>query len=590
VPYDGQPVVQPIEGSDLERVTNTPYAVVHDPKHRTFYLNGANLWYEAKDPQGPWGVISDPPAAVRAVVPPDTVAAEQIAGAPPLVITAVEPTELISTDGAANYAPLVGDELLYVTNTESDVVRDVSTQRIYVLLAGRWYWATTTGGPWTFIRGDRLPASFASIPPGSPKAHLLASVAGTSQAEDAIADAEIPQTSPIRRDTAGFKVGYDGSPDFESIPGSRLEYAVNSDAEVLLADGRYYACDQGVWYVARDPGGPWQVSVEPAPGVDDIPPSCPVYDVRYVSVYDVTPDFVYFGYLPGYIGSYPYYGTVVYGTGYHYRPWRGRRHFYPRPWTWGLYPRYNPWLNRWSFGFSYCSGFLRVGFNWSSGPRYKGILDPPRWLGAGGYRRPMLAHDGTMIRTRRDLHVAAAPQQRAPMNLYRRPANLPRVDRTVKPMPARGAGAPAPTREKMPNNVFAGRDGKVYRRDDAGWKVNQGRSWKPAPPEVSPPPASRPGGGPGKEPMRNWPPPSRFPRPLPAQPTDQPRPQQPPAQQPAPPHAEPPHRVQPPPAPPEISPKPGNLEREFQGRARAGGGGARPVPGSGKEKKPGEHR
>jgi hypothetical protein len=128
------------------------------------------------------------------------------------------------------------------------------------------------------------------------------------------------------------------------------------------------------------------------------------------------------------------------------------------------------------------------------------------------------------------------------------------------------------TREKLPNNVFAGRDGKVYRREDSGWKVNQGRTWHPAPPEMNPPapPAARPGGISRKEPTQNWPP--RFQRPLPAQ---------------EPSRTEPP-RVEPPrPTPPPASPVPGNLEREFRGRARTNPG-ARPAPA--REQKPGEKK
>src|SRR5215471_13284501 len=91
VPYDGAPVLAPIEGSGLERVSNTPYAVVHDPKAGLYFLSGANLWYQAKDPRGPWSVIAAPPPAVRAVVPPDTVSGDQMQGPPPLVVTAIEP-------------------------------------------------------------------------------------------------------------------------------------------------------------------------------------------------------------------------------------------------------------------------------------------------------------------------------------------------------------------------------------------------------------------------------------------------------------------------------------------------------------------
>jgi hypothetical protein len=204
--YDGPPFLEPIEGTRLQRVANTPYAVVYDPDQRTYYLNGANLWYSASDPLGPWSELAAPPAPVRDVVPPDTVSSDRVRGAAPRVLVATEPTELIAIDGPPRYAPLVEDDLLYVTNTESDVVREVSTQDLYVLIAGRWYRGRSTDGPWTYLRGDQLPGYFRRIPPDSPKGNLLSSIAGTDQADDALADAEIPQTSAIRRGIVDFQV------------------------------------------------------------------------------------------------------------------------------------------------------------------------------------------------------------------------------------------------------------------------------------------------------------------------------------------------------------------------------------------------
>ena len=178
VAYDGEPVLEDIEGSKLQRVANTPYAVVYEPGTRTYYLDGANLWYSASDPLGPWTETDRVPEAVRAIVPPDTSAEARVHGEAPEVLTATEPTELISTDGPPLYAPLVGDELLYVTNTESDVLRDVESQALFVLLAGRWYTAESPDGPWSFVRSDRLPASFREIPAGSAKGHLRVYVGG----------------------------------------------------------------------------------------------------------------------------------------------------------------------------------------------------------------------------------------------------------------------------------------------------------------------------------------------------------------------------------------------------------------------------
>jgi hypothetical protein len=584
VAYDGTPELEPIENSSLERVANTPYAVTFDPRMHTYYLSGANVWYRAEDPLGPWTAIANPPAAVRAVVPPDTSSEDWIEGSPPRVITATEPTELISIDGQPRYAPLVGDELLYVVNTESDVLRLVSSQAIYVLLAGRWFRASSLDGPWSFVRGDQLPTVFRQVPTDSPKGHILASVAGTDQADDAVADAEIPQTSAIRRDDSGFEVIYDGPPQFEPIDGTEMQYCINTDAEVIYADGRYYACDQGVWYIADNPDGPWRVSDTRPLGVDDIPPSCPVYDY----IYDVTPTYVYCGYLPGYYGCFPYYGTVVYGTGYHYRPWRGRRHYYPRPCTWGFFPRYNPWLGRWSFGYSFQSGFLRTGYRWHRGLLAQNRHSPPRWFGPGGFRRPLLAPDRQPIRTAIARRFPR-PADTTPLNLYQRRANAVRVDPVASRLPLRPiVRAPRIPADK-PNNVYAGKDGKVYQRDDQGkWKVNQGRDWRPTRLPETRQPRPVPSGAvtPDRPRVRDWPRAHPQTQPAPARPVE-PRnePRNEPRVEPriAPREAPPPQR----PAAPKISPVPGDLEREFHGRQRGNPppAPAKPAPPADQDKK-----
>src|SRR5205085_2493041 len=101
----------------------------------------------------------------------------------------------------------------------------------------------------------------------------------------------------------------------EPIPGTTLVYAVNTAASVLRIQGRYYCCDQGVWYRSLDPAGPWAVATACPPEIQSIPPSCPLYNTRYVTIYEATPSTVYCGYTPGYLGCYPYDGVVVWGTG-----------------------------------------------------------------------------------------------------------------------------------------------------------------------------------------------------------------------------------------------------------------------------------
>ena len=486
--YDGKPQLQRIDGSPLQRVVNTPYAVVFDSVSTAYYLNGANLWYQARDPLGPWSVVASPPAAVAAIVPPDTLALDQVSGLPPVVIAATEPTELIVTDGEPLLAPLVGNQLLYVTNTESDVLREAKTGTVYVMLSGRWYTARTLVDPWVYVPADSLPAIFQQIPVSSPKGNLLASVAGTEAADDAVADNQIPQTSSISRNDHDVSVEWDGQPQFEAIDRTELQYGLNTDAQVVAAAGRFYLCDQGVWYVTEDANGPWRVSDVRPPGLDALEPSCPIYNLRFVDIYGVTPDMVTAGYLPGYLGYYPCRGTVVYGSGYRYRAWRGQRHYYPRAFTWGFHARYNPWLSGWSFGFSYSSGFLRVGMHWQEHSRPGSPGQTPPWLGPGGFHSPLLAEDHSMLRVR---PVRGRPgfSEPTPANLYTRSENarrvVPRSDPSLRPR-VKGAGRPA----RGPDNVFAGSDGKVYKRaTDGQWKVNQGKQWilTPMPAQPSPP-------------------------------------------------------------------------------------------------------
>jgi hypothetical protein len=63
-------------------------------------------------------------------------------------------------------------------NTNDDVFREPTDQELYVLVAGRWFRSWKTDGPWQAVATGDLPADFARIPDGSPKAGVKASLAG----------------------------------------------------------------------------------------------------------------------------------------------------------------------------------------------------------------------------------------------------------------------------------------------------------------------------------------------------------------------------------------------------------------------------
>lgn len=506
VTFDGEPETRPIENMPYERVVNTAFLIIKDKNSGNFYLSNGQTWYTSKNPKGPWNTISNPPAEIKKLVPPDP-ESQPDNGPAAKIITATEPTELIVTEGAPKWTPLPGNEILYASNTESTLVKEIATNKYYALLSGRWFSSPSLDGPWAYERGDQLPRSFKQIAPASPIGDALASVPGTDQAEDAVMDSQIPQTAAIKRSEAKVEVTYDGAPQFQQIPSTDVQYAVNTDSSVLKIGDRYYVCDNAVWFAGVTPNGPWVVSDRVPDSVKSIPPSSPVYNVRYVTVYESTPDIVYVGYTPGYVGSYRYYGSVVYGTGWIYRPWIGPVYYYPRPFTWGFHVIYNPWNGGWGFALGYSTSFINVSIGW--GARY--YRRPPYWSGGwwgpGGYRpiyRPLPGYrphyrpppNAAVIRPGRPrpTPLPGKPRPSTRDNIYKRPGNVDRVTRDVpstRPVPK-----PA---TKLPNNVYTDKDGNVFRKDKAGnWEQRDKGNWtKPAPkpgsPETKPTnPATRP--------------------------------------------------------------------------------------------------
>lgn len=374
----GEPKLAAVPNSSLMTVVNSPFFIALDPSTRTYYLHGGGQWLSTPNIlQGPWTPTSSVPPAVSGLAASQQTLQQGDAtgtSAPTNVIVATQPTELIQTTGPAEYGPIENTNLLYVTNTASDVFMDIDTQSLYVLLSGRWFTAATQSGPWTYVQPGQLPADFSNIPPGLPVSNVLASVPGTQAARYATLDAQIPQTAKIQRTAPGPKVTYSGDPKFQPVTAnSSVNYAVNTTHSVVEVEDTYYVCDSGVWYQSAAPAGPWIVSIQIPQVIYTIPPTCPIYPVTFCKIYSYTPDVVWCGYLPGYTGSYVYGGAVVYGTGWPYDPWFGNV-FIPRPVTWGFGATFSTGWGCWGFGIGAGWGAASFGCSWNSG-----------WWGGGNY-------------------------------------------------------------------------------------------------------------------------------------------------------------------------------------------------------------
>ncbi len=486
--FDGDPRFSAIDNSHYERALNTPMTVVRDTTTQAVYLTSGNFWYQAKQAAGPYQLIQQPPAQLQALVPAVDDDETSGSGSPPQVVVATEPTELIASDGPPQWQSLAQGALMYVNNTETPWLRELATNNMYVLLSGRWYRAKSERGPWTFVRADELPQSFSLIPPDSDIGGLRVSVAGTEEAQEAVLDAQVPQTAAINRKTTSLTVEYADTPKFQSIPGTGVDYAINTGAQVLRIGGVYYAVDNGVWFTASAATGPWQVADDiPKQAIAKIPPSSPMYNVTYVNVYQSTPEVVYVGYTPGYLWSYPYYGVPVYGTGWHYRPYWHGGYYYPRTPTWGFNVNYNNWSG-WTFGVSWSNGFFNYGMNWNAG--WHGHHHPPShccsgWYG-GGYRRPVVINTGDInignkvnignkIGNKINLGNRASLDHQRINNLYK---NANNKNRLASKQQVQRDFQKAKAQLGKANNVYADRNGQVFKNQNGEWKQRANNAWQ----------------------------------------------------------------------------------------------------------------
>lgn len=345
VRIDGAPVLRPVSGaSGWQRVINTRALLLRDASER-YHLNAAGSWYEAPALNGSWVVTGKPAtnllaaaqAAAKAVKPdPMLPTSGKKPATAPAVLIATEPTELVVTDGQPAMQPVDGVNLLTVGNADHALFLDPASNDYYLLISGRWFAGRDLAGPWHAVAGSALPADFARIPAGSPKANVLVSVPGTPQAREAVIAAAIPQTATVYRNKASLAVSYDGAPHFIPIAGTTLHYAPNSALPVIEVDSRhYYALSSGIWFTAATPTGAWRVADSVPGAIYTIPVSSPLHYVTYVHVYSHTPQYVVVGYTPGYFGvMVAPGGTVVYGSGYSYAPYTGEV-WYGYPDTYG---------------------------------------------------------------------------------------------------------------------------------------------------------------------------------------------------------------------------------------------------------------
>lgn len=533
--FDGEPVLAPAGKSGLSVAVNTNWDVFTDGK--TWYLLNNGLWLAAPAYSGPYQPIAKLPPAFKALPADKNFAAVRKAippkpGKPPFVpaiFVSTKPAEIIVTQGQPQFAPVAGTSLQVVRNTNSILFFEPGSGRFFLLVSGRWFASQGLDGPWSFATNN-LPPDFALISPDSPEGKVLVSVPGTAQAQLAVQQAQVPRQATLKKNTVQLAVVYAGAPQFKPIPGTVMTYAVNTSFEVIGADGHFYVCYQGAWFVGNTPNGPWTLAETVPAVIYTIPPSSPLYNVTFVKVYAATPTTVTYGYTAGYTMSFVTAGVVVYGTGYYYPPVVIAAPvpiYYASPYTYAGSVWYNSSNGTWHSGGTiygpYNDASYRTYYNPSTGATGAGgaIYGPNGGAGAFSYYNPSngsYAHGsaswnssgGSANANYYNARTGITGSTNQNWNAYSRwgSSTFSGANQTVNTQSRSNANGSAGSFSsstgaegagyhnavtgnsggavKTQNgDVYAGHDGNVYQHTDSGWEKWDDGGWQPVTPPTN---------------------------------------------------------------------------------------------------------
>ena len=183
VPIDGAPVMKPAPNSSrFQRVINTRALILQGGFGNNYYIHVYDGWLSASSLAGPWSQVfmgpleqNDANAIAQQLSKDGTV--DLLDGGPkanpkptlasgvPTIYTTQAPTELIVFKGQPDFVPIVGTQLLWASNTTSDVLINTANNDYYALLAGRWFKAPATD------RSVDLRRRAIRCPPTSPRSH-----------------------------------------------------------------------------------------------------------------------------------------------------------------------------------------------------------------------------------------------------------------------------------------------------------------------------------------------------------------------------------------------------------------------------------
>jgi hypothetical protein len=247
--------------------------------------------------------------------------------------------------------------------------------------------------------------------------------------------------------------------------------------------------------MSKSATGPWEVATSIPQEVYGIPSSSPVHNVTYVTVEDDDDEWVTFAAVAAYTGVMVAWGCAVWGTGWYHPPYWGWGGYYP--YYYPHYPSYGygAWYNPWNGAYGrtavaygpYGGAGVSARYNPTTGTYSRGAA---AWgpYGARGAGQAYNPRTGTYAQTRQGSNVygswGSTSVQRGDQWAQTARVTNNRTGTTTRVTQGSGGGeaisrnTPGPGGSTVARtgsgDVYAGRDGNVYRNTGDGWQKSDG--------------------------------------------------------------------------------------------------------------------
>ncbi|RPJ83699.1 MAG: autotransporter [Acidobacteria bacterium] len=180
---EGAPKFVAVTGTALEYAENTTGHVFTHTSENKLYVLISGRWFRSSSTQGPWEFVpggklpadfskipdDSPKENVKASIPGTAQALEAVIAAHiPQTATVNRQDAKMNPprfDGDPQFKPLEGTFLEYVANTATPIIK-VDAGTFYAVENGVWFKAASLDGPWSVA--DSIPAAIYTIPPSAP--------------------------------------------------------------------------------------------------------------------------------------------------------------------------------------------------------------------------------------------------------------------------------------------------------------------------------------------------------------------------------------------------------------------------------------